>query len=155
MRKRVNIDPIKIRDEMVVAAVEVGGSKTKVANTFGISRGTLYRIIERVKRDAPIISSYRAIRAEVNAYNQLRRQEKQEQVIENITEDEIKGADLKTKMVVLDTLGKDKEREFEQERLERGQSTENIAMIVAEIRELKRKKGEQRKSGAIRGEVRV
>lgn len=137
--RRVRLNPMKLRNEMVVAAVETTNNKSDVAKQFGIDRTTVYRILETVKRDAPIITNYRAIRAEVNAYNQLKRQEKQEQVLDNITEGEIKGADLKTKMVMLDALGKDKEREFTQERLERGQSTENVAVIVAAIKDLKRR----------------
>jgi predicted DNA-binding protein YlxM (UPF0122 family) len=124
---------------MVVAAVESGMPKTEVAEKFGICRSAVYSILERTKRDSPLISSYRALRADINAHNQITRQEKQVKILESITDEEIAAADLKTKMLALNALGLDKGREYEQERLETGQSTENVAVIVAAIKDVKRR----------------
>ncbi len=138
--KPKKLNPVQLRDDMIMAAVESGVNKHEVARNFGLSRSTIYGILEKMKKDSPVISEYRAQRADVNAWNQVKRQEKQVEVLESITEEDIKSADLKTKMVMLNTLGLDKSREFEQERLERGESTENVAVIVAAIKDLKRRR---------------
>lgn len=126
-------------DELVAAAVEATGNKSAVAQKFGIDRKTIYRILERVKTDSPMISSFRQLRADINSHNQIQRQEKQVKILESITDKEIEDADLKTKMIMLNTLGLDKNREYLAERLENDQSTENVAVIVQAIKEAKKR----------------
>lgn len=121
---------------MIVAATK-SMPKTEVARKFGIAVNTVYEVLKRVKTDSPLVNDYKAQRAEISAWNQLKRQEKQVDILDTITQEDIEGADLKTKMVMINTLGLDKNREFEMERLERGESTENVAVIVAAIKDLK------------------
>lgn len=125
------------RDQMVVAAVQSGMTKTAVAEKFAINRQTVYDILGRVKTDAPIIENYRVVRAEINAINQIDRQVVQKKILESITDKDIEGADLKTKAILLDKLGVDKNREYEQERLETNQSTKNVAVVLKAINALK------------------
>ncbi len=61
---------------------------------------------------------------------------------EKFTLKEIRALDTKKSMELYDTLRKDQKDKFEQERLERGQSTENVAVIVQAIREAKKKRRE-------------
>jgi len=66
--------------------------------------------------------------------------EKQDDIIESIKPGDLENADLRVKMMALNALGLDKAREYEQERLERGQSTENVAVIVQAIKEAKKRR---------------
>jgi len=72
---------------------------------------------------------------------------------EKFTLDEIRKINTKAAMDLYDTLRKDQKDKFEQERLERGQSTENVAVIVQAIREAKKKRKETKLIS--RGQVEV
>ena len=61
---------------------------------------------------------------------------------EKFTLKQIRELGLKESMVLYDTLRKDQKDKFEQERLERGESTENVAVIVQAIRDAKKRKKE-------------
>lgn len=126
------------RDQAVLAAVESGMSKVDTARTFDLSTPTVVKIIERAKKDRDLVDKYRENRAAIQVLGQAKRYEKQELVLDSITEEAIKKAGLEAKIKLLGVLGVDKQREFEMERLERGESTENIAVIVEAIREAKR-----------------
>jgi transposase len=130
----------QITDQFIASVVKTGEMTPKeAAKTFGVTRQTIYNIISRVKQESPIISTFRALRADINTHNQIQRQEKQAKILESITDEEIEKADLKTKIIALNALGLDKGREYEQERLETGQSTENVAVIVAAIKDAKKR----------------
>lgn len=141
---------IRARDELIAHEVMVNGVKqAEVGRRFGLSHQTISLIIQRVKRDDALISEYSQKKAEIQAHNQMRRQAVQDQVLDTITPEEIKKADLKTKVTILNLLGMDKQREFESERLVRGQSTGNIHQIVEMIDKMKEKDGGERQdSGA-------
>ncbi len=128
-----------IRDLMVVAAIQTGSNKSEVAEEFGLTRTTVYSILNRVKVDAPLIDGYKAVRAQINALNQLKRQDLQDVIMDSFNPVEVRGYDPKTKMLMLNTLGLDKGREYEMERVETGQSTENVAVIVMAIKEAKKR----------------
>ncbi len=137
MKKQRKLGRDSFSDEMVAATVKSGMSRSLVAGKFGISRQTVYTIMKRVNLEAPLIASYKSNRSEISAWNQLKRQEKQVEILDTISRDDIEKADLKTKMVMLTTLGMDKSREYEMERVETNQSTGNVAMIVKHIFALK------------------
>jgi hypothetical protein len=61
---------------------------------------------------------------------------------EKFTLAQIRELDTRKAMDLYDTLRKDQKDKFEQERLERGESTENVAVIVQAIREAKKKRRE-------------
>ncbi len=137
--RRKKLNPVALRRDMIVATAETGINQTEIARNFGVCTRTVSRILKSVKQDSPVVSEYRAQRAEVNAWNQIKRQEKQVEVLESITEGDIKKADLKMKMVMLNTLGLDKAREFEMERLETNQATENISIVMKHIIDIKKR----------------
>ena len=137
MKKSIN--PMVLRNEMIVAAVQSGHKKNDIAEKFGITRQSVWKIMKNVEKESPMIEKYRANRADVLAWNQIKRMEKQTDIIESIKPGELENADLRVKMMALNALGLDKAREYEQERLERGQSTENVSVIVQAIREAKKR----------------
>ncbi len=72
---------------------------------------------------------------------------------EKFTLKQIRELDTKKAMDLYDTLRKDQAEKFHQERVERGQSTENVAVIVQAIREAKKKRRETKLIS--RGQVEV
>lgn len=112
-----------------LAGVEEGGAKFRLPSTverFKANRGDIYAI-----EQAESLRLQGVIRREKFTLKQIR------------------DLDSKKAMELYDTLRKDQKDKFEQERLERGQSTENVAVIVAAIREAKKKRREVKQ---IRGE---
>ena len=132
---------IRVRDELIAREVILHEQPvSEVSRKFGLSRQAVYGVLDRVRQDTEIINEYNAKKAEVQAHNQMRRQVIQDKILDSIKEDDITQADLKTKMMALNTLGMDKTREFEAERLVRGQSTDNVAVIVQAWKDIKKKR---------------
>ncbi len=127
------------RDLMVATAVNETKNISAVAKEFSLNRQTIYAILKRVDMDGSQIDRYRLMRSQVNTLNQLRRQELQDVIIDSFNIEEVKNFEPRVKMHMLHILGLDKHREYEQERLETGQSTENVAVIVAAIKDAKRR----------------
>lgn len=148
-RKFTSSAKLRARDQMIAHEVLVNEvAQVEVARRFGISKQAIHQVLQRVKQDYELIDKYNAQKADIQAHNQMRRQVIQDTVLDSLTEGELKKADLKTKMVVLNTLGMDKTREFEAERLVRGQSTDNVAIIVQAWKDIKKKRKEVQDSPA-------
>jgi transposase len=143
-RNRMNISDFQ--DELIVAATK-SMPKTQVARKFGVAVNTVYEVLKRVKADSPMVSDYVARRAEISAWNQLKRQEKQVDILDTIKQEDIENASLKTKMVMLNTLGLDKNREFEMERLENNQSTANVGIVMKHILDIKERERLKEENG--------
>src|SRR3990170_6339025 len=58
----------------------------------------------------------------------------------HFTKEQIQTLEKKEAIILYDQLRRDQKDKFEQERLERGESTENVAVIVAAIKDLKKKR---------------
>jgi hypothetical protein len=132
--------PLKFRDRMIVAAVESGElSKRKAAEKFGVSRTTVNYIFKRVKKAEPLIEAYKAARSDVLVLNQIELDKVQKTIVDAWDEKTLKSAKLRDQATVFNVVGLQKSREYEQERLETGQSTENVAVIVQAIKDAKRR----------------
>lgn len=84
------------------------------------------------------VDEFRANRAQVLAHEERVNIYLQNVVRNKFTKDKIDEMKDRDAISLFDSLSKDGKAKFEMERLERGESTENVAVIVAEIKRLKR-----------------
>ncbi len=132
--------PLKLRDRMIVAAVQSGElSKKAAAEQFGVSRTTVKYIFQRVKKAGPLIDKFNAVRSDIMTMNQIKLQEKRDLILDSVNAKEIKEADLKGKSAFLNVVGLEDGREFTKQRLLNDKSTENVAIIVMAINDAKKR----------------
>lgn len=88
-----------------------------------------------------VVDRFKANRADIYAIEQAESLRLQGVIRrEKFTLKQIRELDTKKAMDLYDVLRKDQGDKFTQERVERGQSTENVAVIVAAIKDLKKKR---------------
>jgi CRISPR/Cas system CSM-associated protein Csm2 small subunit len=95
----------------------------QIADLKDVERSTVSRILAEYKIDARKNEEFKAHRADVFAGLQHR-------ILKNITDEEIKKAPLQVKMMSVGIA-------YDKERLERGESTENIGIVGKLIREIR------------------
>ena len=125
-----DVDECKAWRDARLTNLEIKGEKFKVPSTverFKAHRGDIYAI-----EQAESLRLQGVIRREKFSLAEIRDMSRTQAV------------------ALYDTLRKDQKDKFEQERLERGESTENVAVIVQAIREAKKKRREVKQ---IRGEI--
>ncbi len=129
---------LSMEQRLIGEEVLIKGNKmVDAAKKFSRHPGSISRIIRRIKENDELLQQFRERKADIFDYNQLRRQEVQDEILDSINLKEIKDAKLGQKITALNLLGMDKAREFEQGRLQRGESTENVAVIVGMIKKMK------------------
>jgi len=101
----------------IVNQLALGAKPSQVAKSVNVSRQAISQILKRYGIERNLVESFKENRADIFAGIQ-------ETVAHSLTEADIKDASLRDRTVLLGVL-------FDKERLERGQSTQNIATIMA------------------------
>ena len=130
---------------VIKSMVDSGMSYREIQKVIpDVSTGAISKIAKKFESNKELVEFYRKNRADILADLQRLKVEKQHLILKSLTEAEIKSMKSMEKfkaVVALDTgMGID----FDKERLERGQSTENVHVIYEAIVALqkKRAKGE-------------
>jgi len=131
---------------VIKSMVDSGMSYREIQKVIpDVSMGAISKIAKQFEGDRELVEYFKKNRADVLANLQRLKVEKQHLILESMTEKELKGLKATEKfkgLVALDTgMGID----FDKERLERGQSTENVHLLIEAIEDLKRRRA---KSGA-------
>ncbi len=138
--------PVKIVEKMVENGLPVredGAFDVDECKAWRDARLTNLEIKGEKFRVPSVVERFKAHRGDIYAIEQAESLRLQGVIRrEKFTLKEIRALDTKKSMELYDTLRKDQKDKFEQERLERGQSTENVAVIVQAIREAKKKRRE-------------
>jgi len=109
----------------VLKLLELGATRAQVAKSVNVSRPAISQMLKRYAIDDNLIDSFKKNRADILAGLQ-------ETVLASLTEEDIKKASVRDRIIAAGTL-------YDKERLERGQSTSNQSVffhIVAEAPDL-------------------
>jgi len=138
---------VKEEDNRLLAkmlAVKV--PKNEIARRFDVNPRTIYRKaklpeVQKMIRDKLVdVEKFRANRAEIYSFEQMESLRLQGIIRkEKFTLKEIKGLNTKEAVDLYAELRKDQKDKHEQERLELDKSTENVAVIVMAIKDLKKR----------------
>ena len=124
---------------VIKSLVDLGMNYREIQKIIPISLGSIPNIIKRFESDREFIEYYKDNRADILAHIQGKYVSIQKLILDSIKATDIKKANLDQKMKTLNILGQDSDRKFSQERLERGESTENVAVLYKHIQEMKKR----------------
>ena len=122
----------KISDDKKVAVkslVDAGMSYQKVSEIVGVANGSITNIVREFESNREIVEYYKKNRADLLAYDQIKYRS-------HITEEKLEKASARDLEIMRGVC-------YDKERLEKGQSTENVSVIIEYIRELKKKKAQE------------
>jgi hypothetical protein len=125
----------KINHKRVIELAQQGIRPALIAKDQGVYDSTITRFLETVMPQLKQIQHYNNIKADVLSQSQLKKQTIEDLIVQNWLDnpDIIKSQDIRVQKEVLHTLQGGKTYDHQAERLERGQSTGNVAMITADI----------------------
>lgn len=113
------------------------------AKPLSLSDKELESMKANVEKQRAAIDFYKVNRADIFANKQINYQKKADYILEQMSDDEIKNAKLTEKLAALKVLDTGAAIFYDKERLERGESTQNVSVLVGAIKELKRKRSER------------
>jgi len=128
---------------VVKSLVDSGNSYRKTAEIMGVSLGTIHKIAKEFDADRDLVEFYRNNKSDILLKAQMNNMALQQAIINSISDEDIKRMTANEKARWYQVLGTDHGIKFDKERLERGESTENIAHIhkvAKEIRDKRRRK---------------
>lgn len=140
MGKRTISDDKKV---VVKSLVDAGTNYRKINEITGVSLGHITKIVKEFESSQELIDWYQKNKLNVLMKAQLENLALQEAIRNSITEDDLKKWTPDQKARWYQVLGTDHGIKFDKERLERGQSTENVSVIIEAIMDLKRRKMEE------------
>jgi transposase len=125
---------------VVKSLVDAGTNYRKINEITGVSLGHITKIVKEFKSSQDLINWYQKNKLNVLMKAQFENLALQEAIRNSITEDDLKKWTPDQKARWYQVLGTDHGIKFDKERLERGQSTENVSVIIEAIMDLKRRK---------------
>ena len=125
---------------VVKSLVDSGTSYRKINEITGVSLGHITKIVKEFESSQELIDWYQKNKLNVLMKAQLENLALQEAIRDSITEDQLKKWTPDQKARWYQVLGTDHGIKFDKERLERGQSTENVSVIIEAIKVLKKKR---------------
>lgn len=133
---------------VIKSLVDAGQSYRQVQKIIPISLGYITRIIKEFESDRELIEWYRKNRADILLKAQIDSMALQEAIRQSITEDDINSWTPDQKARWHHALTVDHGVKFDKERVEKGESTENVAVIhefIIKMKKEDRKKQQQEK----------
>lgn len=112
-RRRKNA-AVGIPIEVILAMREEGMGVKEIARELGVSHQNISKRLKKVQKDVKRFDRWKKYKADVLAW-------KQKEILDNLTEEDIKKASVREKAVLFGVL-------YDKERLERGKSTQNISI---------------------------
>lgn len=111
--------------ELAVAELRVntGMSTSEIAKRLSMHNNTVQRIVDRIDKYKPVMDHFKINKADLFAIEQM-------EYLDHITEEKLQ----KTSARDLAAMAK---MAWEKERVERGESVDNVAVIVKHIKEIK------------------
>ena len=139
---KYDYDILKIQEWRVVRLTGNQGGEV-----VSMSDEELELLKAKIEKFRGAIDYYKINRADIFANKQLNYQKKADFILSTITDEDIKDEKIGMKLAALKVLDTGAAIFYDKERLERGESTQNVGILVASIKELKRKRGEPKPVG--------
>ena len=140
MGKKTISDDKKV---VVKSLVDAGTTYRKINEITGVSLGLITKIVKEFESSQDLINWYQKNKLNVLMNAQFENLALQEAIRNSITEDDLNKWTPDQKARWYQVLGTDHGIKFDKERLERGQSTENVSVIIEAIMDLKKKRMEE------------
>ena len=137
----------KISEEkkiVIKSLVDAGTPYRKVMEITGVSLGFISKIVKEFASNQELIDWYQKNKVKILMKTQMDNLAFQEAIRASITKAEVKGWTPDQKARWYQVLGTDYGIKFDKQRLEEGQSTENVSVIIGLINKIKDKELEEK-----------
>lgn len=129
-KRRTKLTKIEQHQAQILKGLEAGKSQRQVAAELGISHSSISTWLDTVEQSRRELSRFRSSRADVLASLQARSISFQHQLIADLEEDRLRNALTPSqKAGLLHTLTVVSGTAYDKERIETGQSTQNISVV--------------------------
>jgi len=122
---------------VVKSLVDAGNSYRKTAEIMGVSLGTIHKIAKDFEGDRELVEFYRNNKSDILLKAQMNNMALQQEIINSISAEDIKRMTSNEKARWYQVLGTDHGIKFDKERLERGESTENVSVIMEVAKQIR------------------
>lgn len=126
--------PSRIKTKLPKAKVkqmaQSGLSTYQIAKVVGVNQSTIHRFLEKIKPETQAVSAFRSNRAEVLATLQAKNLTVQEKLLEKLEDDGLLAALTPSQISgLMFALNTQHGTLYDKERIETGQSTQNISVV--------------------------
>lgn len=128
---------------LVKSLVDAGLNYRRVSDITGVSPAYIVKIVREFESNREFVEWYKRNRTAILQKAQMDNLALQEAIRDSVTEEELRKWTPDQRARWYQVLGTDYGIKYDKERLERGESTENVSIIVGAIMELKRKRQRQ------------
>lgn len=133
--QRKECKPRKINRKKVLDLHARGFSAPEIAQQQGVAHSTVWRFLERMKPEIGAVEEFKKNRADVLARIQAKSLDAQERIIDTLNDGVLSALTASQKSAMIIALNAQSGTAFDKERLERGQSSSNIAILTAMLEE--------------------
>lgn len=127
--KRNERKPRKINSKKVMDLHARGFSAPEIARQQGVAHSTVWRFLERMKPEIGAVEAFKKNRADVFARLQAKSLDAQERIIDTLDDGVVAALTPSQKSSMLIALNVQSGTAFDKERIERGQSVQNISIV--------------------------
>ena len=128
---------------VIKSLVDAGTPYRKIMDITGISLGYITKIVKQFESNQDLIDWYKENKLQVLMKTQMDNLALQEAIRDSVTADEIKKWTPDQKARWYQVLGTDYGIKFDKEHLEKGESTENVGVIIEMIKRIKKEDWEK------------
>ena len=143
-KRRINQKPrYSVSDErkvVVKSLVDADMPYSQIRDITGLSNGYISRIVKEFEESKPLVEHYKKNKIEILMKSQAQNLSLQDAIRNRVTEEYIDSWTPTEKQRWFSGLGVDFGIKYDKERLESGQSTENVGVVVKAMHEWKRLK---------------
>lgn len=127
--QRKECKPRKLDQKRVLDLHARGFSAPEIAQQQGVAHSTVWRFLERMKPEIGAVENFKKNRADVLARIQAKSLDAQERIIDTLNEGLVSALTPSQKGSLLIALNAQNGTLFDKERLERGESVQNISVL--------------------------
>ena len=141
---------ISIPDEkkiVIKSLVDTDMPYGMIKDVMGVSKGTIANVVKEFEESKPLIDFYHKNKLEILRKSQVENLTLQGAIKNSLSQDDIEKWTADQKQRWFSALGVDFGIKYDKERIESGQSTQNVGVVVKAIHEWKRLKENSENSG--------
>ena len=139
-RKRRQISIPDEKKVVIKSLVDTDMSYDRIKDVMGVSKGTIANVVKEFEESKPLIDFYHRNRMEILRKSQVEDLTLQGAIKNSLSEEDVKAWTPDQKQRWFSALGVDYGIKYDKERIESGQSTQNVGVVVKAIHEWKRLK---------------
>ncbi len=133
--------PRKVNPQKIKQLAAIGLPVGEIAKSQGVTRSTVWRWLQELGPENHNLHAFKSRRADVLAHIQLKAHNVMQMILDSYGPDDVRNMSVANKTGLMGALNNVAGTNYDKERLETGQATHHVSVLVGHIEQLQRRAG--------------